>query len=169
MGHGAQGGGGLRLLDLKSARLTARRWQDLSAPDLEALFAPDVVRWLPGGFQGTTDDASRRAFLDMLAAEAETVALYSAEGGIGLLILSHPEPDSSERHIGYLLAEKDWGKGLASELLRAVQALFRGSGVVLAGGVMDDNAASARVLEKTGFTGTREGDEMVYRWNSAAG
>lgn len=128
-----------------------------------------MVRWLPGGFQGTTDEAGRRAFLDMLSAEAEAVALISQDGGIGLLILSRPQPGSAERHIGYLLAQSAWGQGLASELLRAVQDMFRASGVVLSGGVMDENAASARVLEKAGFTGIREGDEVVYRWDSTSG
>jgi RimJ/RimL family protein N-acetyltransferase len=169
LGHGAQGGSGLRLLDLQSERLTAARWQDLSAAELAALFAPAVVRWLPGGFQDQADDAARRAFLELLSAEAETVALFHEGAGAGLLILSRAQPGSPERHIGYLLAEQAWGKGLASELLHAVQDLFRGSGVVLLGGVMDENAASARVLEKAGFTGTRERGETVYRWDSAAG
>lgn len=168
MGHGAQGGGGLKLLDLQCPRLRAARWQDLTATELEALFAPEVVRWLPGGFQGPADDAARREFLGILSSEADVVALISDEGGTGLLILSHPQPGSAGRHIGYLLAERAWGKGYATELLRAVQVLFRGSGAVLSGGVMEENGASARVLEKCGFTGTREGDETVYRWDSSA-
>lgn len=169
MGYGAQGGGGLNLQDLHSLRLRAVRWQELSAAELNELFAPDVVRWLPGGFQGTADEAARRRFLGQLSQAAEVVALRAEGRGIGLLILSYPRAGSRERHIGYLLAERGWGKGLATEMLRAVQDLFRGSGVVLSGGVMDDNAASARVLEKAGFAGTREGDEVIYRWDSAAG
>ncbi len=172
MGHGAQSRGSLRLLDLQSPRFRAGHWQDLSAADLELLFAPEVTRWLPGGFHGLADDAARRQFLEAMSGEAETVALFADGWGIGLLILSYEDTGRSEpgrrptRHIGYLLAQHVWGQGYASALLQAVQALFRGSGTIISGGVMDENAASARVLEKAGFRGSRNGAETTYCWDS---
>lgn len=53
---------------------------------------------------------------------------------------------------------------LASELISGLQAHFSGSGICLSGGVLLENAASARVLEKAGFTPQPSAGEMVYSW-----
>ncbi|MGR3760186.1 GNAT family N-acetyltransferase [Roseobacteraceae bacterium NS-SX3] len=156
----------MSLSDLHSARLQAVPWQELAAEDLEALFAPEVVRWLPGQFQDLENDTARRAFLNGLARQAEVVALLAEGQGAGLVILSRPSPDDGTRHLGYLFAEPFWGQGLASEVIAALQAQFRGTGVTLSGGVMPENAASARVLEKAGFEGTASGDETVFIWHA---
>lgn len=155
----------MTLSALRSARLTAVPWPRCNATELAALFAPEVVRYLPPGFQGLDDDDVRRSFLNSLADEAEVVALrMQGEGCVGLLILSLPQ--DGVRHLGYLLARRVWGQGLASEMLAALQDLLGGTGVTLAGGVMDANTASARVLEKAGFVaGSGDGD-TVYRWTA---
>lgn len=155
----------MSLLELQTSRLRAVRWQDLTAAELAELFAPKVVQWLPEGFQAQNSDQARREFLAAVAQQAEVAGLRKAEGqGIGLLILSYPEDGSKTRNLGYLLAEAAWGQGLASELISGLQAHFGGSGICLSGGVMQENAASARVLEKTGFTPQPAGGETVYRW-----
>ncbi|OBY24432.1 GNAT family N-acetyltransferase [Leisingera sp. JC1] len=157
----------MSLLDLKTGRLRAAPWQDLTAAELAGLFAPKVVQWLPDGFQAQGSDQSRREFLAAVSQQAEVAALCNAAGeGVGLIILSFPEEGSSIRNLGYLFAESAWGQGLASELIGGLQAHFRGSGVTLSGGVMQENAASARVLQKSGFTPEPAGAETVYSWFS---
>ncbi|KIC31919.1 GNAT family N-acetyltransferase [Leisingera sp. ANG-S5] len=159
----------MSLLDLKTRRLRAGAWQDLTAAELEGLFAPKVVQWLPAGFQAQGGDQSRRDFLAAVSQQAEVVALRTVSGeGVGLIILSLTEDSSSIRNLGYLFAEAVWGQGLASELIAGLQAHFRGSGVTLSGGVMQENAASARVLQKAGFTPAPAGEETVYSWYSGA-
>ncbi|MEW2911361.1 GNAT family N-acetyltransferase [Leisingera sp. JC11] len=157
----------MSLLELKTKRLQAAPWQDLTAMELAKLFDPKVVQWLPAGFQTAQDHSARQAFLQAVSQQAEAVALSNTSGeGIGLIILSYPEDGSKTRNLGYLFVEDAWGQGLASELISGLQAHFRGSGVTLSGGVMQENAASARVLQKAGFTPEPAGAETVYSWFS---
>ncbi|MEX0303034.1 MAG: GNAT family N-acetyltransferase [Leisingera sp.] len=157
----------MSLLDFQTARLQAVPWQDLTALEMAGLFAPNVVRWLPQGFQATEDDGARRAFLAAVSQQAEVIALRNLAGqSIGLVILSFPEEGRLIRNLGYLFAEPAWGQGLASELIAGLQVHFRGSGVTLSGGVMQENAASARVLEKAGFTPEPMGAETVFCWRA---
>ena len=57
-----------------------------------------------------------------------------------------------EAHIGYLLAQQRWGKGVATEALQALTLwLSKYRSGRLVAGVDSENAASTRVLEKLGF------------------
>ncbi|KIC07776.1 acetyltransferase [Leisingera sp. ANG-M1] len=159
----------MSLRELQTSRLRAAPWQGLADAELADLFAPNVVQWLPAGFQSPADEGARRAFLQAVSQQAEVIALRNPAGqGIGLVILSFPEEGGATRNLGYLFAESAWGQGLASELIAGLQAYFRGSGVTLSGGVMQENAASARVLEKAGFTPELAGAETVYSWRAGS-
>ena len=72
-------------------------------------------------------------------------------GGIGL----EPGADVFRRsaEVGYWLGEPFWGRGLATEALRAVtEYAFRTFDICrLEAGVFEWNPASARVLEKAGY------------------
>ena len=63
--------------------------------------------------------------------------------------------------IGYLIAEQDWGKGLATELLAGLVAWARSQPSVhsVTGGVDPANLASARVLTKNGFDQVEDGED----------
>ena len=75
-----------------------------------------------------------------------------AVGGIGF----HPGKDVGRRtaEIGYWLGEPYWGRGIVSEALRAVteHAFAKHDLVRLQAHVFEWNTASARVLEKAGYT-----------------
>jgi RimJ/RimL family protein N-acetyltransferase len=75
-----------------------------------------------------------------------------AVGGIGL----HPGTDVHRRTaaIGYWLGEEYWGRGIATEALRAVTdyAFAKFDFARLEAFVFEWNLASARVLEKAGYT-----------------
>ena len=70
---------------------------------------------------------------------------------IGLVFLS--SDSEGQAHIGYLLGEKYWGKGLAKELLtNFIEYVAKpGSWLKLVAGVDADNLASSRLLKKLGF------------------
>ncbi|APG46265.1 GNAT family N-acetyltransferase [Phaeobacter porticola] len=163
----------MSLLSLRSDRLVAIRPEEIATGDLAALFAPEVVRWLPPGFQTCEGEADQRAFLRKLQHQAEVIGLADARGEVlGLMVLTDAAPGEDTRHLGYLLAERVWGQGLASELLAALQVQMRGRAVTLAGGVMMQNHGSARVLVKAGFvpdhaeaSAAAEG-EVIYRWRA---
>ncbi len=96
-----------------------------------------------------------------------------AAGGIGI----HPLQDVYRKtaEIGYWLSEPCWGRGIATEAVRALVpiAFERFDIIRLQAGVFSGNTASMRVLEKCGFTReavhhnaiTKNGaimDEMLY-------
>lgn len=76
----------------------------------------------------------------------------TAVGGIGF----HLRTDVARRtaEIGYWLGEPYWGRGIVTEALRAVteHAFANHDLVRLQAHVFEWNAASARVLEKAGYT-----------------
>jgi len=155
----------MSLTSLRTARLRGGDWRALCADDLAALFAPDVVKFLPSGFQGLEVEDEQRSFLAELSQQASVLALFDLSGrGVGLLILSHADQNTPERHLGYLFAQHVWGQGLATELIAALQTEFRDTNVTLCGGVMLGNTASARLLERAGFHGADFDGEVIYRW-----
>lgn len=96
-----------------------------------------------------------------------------AVGGIGISPLEDVKRRTAE--IGYWLAEPFWGRGIATDAVRAlVPVAFDRMGMVrVEAGIHSDNPASLRVLEKCGFTReavhkkavTKNGrllDEVVY-------
>ncbi|WP_416368878.1 GNAT family N-acetyltransferase [Tritonibacter mobilis] len=162
----------MELKDLKSGRLHATEPAQMTAADREALFAPEVVAFLPPGFQNLRTDAARRHLIDALQQEAEVVALSAQDQEIvGLVILSFAHDAAGQRNLGYLFTRRAWGQGYASEMLCALQDQLRGTHVVLSGGVMAENAASARVLQKCGFEPGEKiaSGEMTYVWDAAQG
>ncbi len=93
------------------------------------------------------------------------------ERAVGLVILfeipNEEVDDGVDIRLGYLLAERDWGRGLATELVAGLVAWCRSSGRVrsIAGGVEIDNPASAQVMVKNSFapTGQRQEGEETYQ------
>jgi ribosomal-protein-alanine N-acetyltransferase len=94
-------------------------------------------------------------------------------GGIGIELGTDVFRRSAE--IGYWLGEPFWGRGLATEALRALTdyAFVHFDLCRLEAGVFDWNPASARVLEKAGYVlegrsrlavtkDGRTGDRLVY-------
>lgn len=76
----------------------------------------------------------------------------AAVGAVGLMLRDDVDRVSAE--IGYWLGEEFWGKGIATEAVKAVTAYgirqFRLTRVFAS--VFASNLASARVLEKAGFS-----------------
>lgn len=71
-----------------------------------------------------------------------------------MVILADTRESTAARtiHIGYLIDENAWGKGVATELLRGlVDAVQTLAPVKIVGAVSKENPASARVLQKAGF------------------
>lgn len=144
------------VLDLATCSVRSYR-----ASDEESLarYADNPRIWinLRDGFPNPYTREDARRFIERArAAEPETMFAISvsdeAVGGIGFTLHSDVERVSAE--VGYWLGEPFWGRGIATEALRAVTrlaidlyGLTRVYAVPFAG-----NGASARVLEKAGYT-----------------
>jgi len=146
--------------DFDTPRLSLRRWrpdEDRHAVgELETVLRPRVLQHLPETMQLRADAAPVARWVDDRLAESMLFVARSRSGGhiAGLLILAaFDAPDAPMSvHLGYLLAEAEWGKGLATELLTGlIDAARPAAPLRLVGGTASENAASVRVLEKAGF------------------
>ncbi|MYE06597.1 MAG: GNAT family N-acetyltransferase, partial [Chloroflexi bacterium] len=84
-------------------------------------------------------------------------------GGIGLRLRSDVFRRSAE--IGYWLAEPFWGRGIATAALRALtkHAFEQFNLVRIDASVYEWNPASARVLEKAGYTFEARLARSIYK------
>ena len=153
--------------DFTTDRLAVRNWRaELADPArrmaleeaLEPILTPPVLAHLPPPLQLTGSPGGVPDWVSARAAESDVARIVevATTSLIGLLILAREieagEPETA--HLGYLFAERSWGKGYASELLSGLVAAAQQDGrpLRLVGGVGKDNPASARVLAKAGFT-----------------
>jgi len=138
-----------------SALADGRKRRALEAALTSWLRSP-VLAELPVSMQLTDEPDAIVRWVNARAIESDVHLVEPGEGGepFGLLILARPPGDPSVRtiHIGFLLAERVWGRGYATELLRGLVAAARLLAPVrLRGGVSKDNPASAHALQKAGF------------------
>ena len=143
-------------LPLRTERLVLR---DFRADDLDAVLAysgdPEVVRFM---FYGPRDAAGARAYLDaMLASQAErprrVFELAVEQDGAVVGACDLTLEGEREADLGYILGRSAWGRGLATEITRAlVRAGFEQLGLERIFAVCAvGHAASARVLVKAGL------------------
>lgn len=154
---------------LKTERLTLRRPRLSDAPDV-LLFRGD---WEVQKYNGPVfkEIAEAQALIEDLNAEfAEqegvswAVALTRSDKVIGLFGFHHWSHYHRRAEVGYDMARAYWGKGLASEALRAMipfgfaqMNLHR-----IYAGTIADNHESVRLLERLGFQ--REGTKRQSSW-----
>jgi ribosomal-protein-alanine N-acetyltransferase len=141
--------------------------------DLPALFAvngdDEVFRWSPRESWKTPADGE--AWFSRIMAHRESGAtiqfvIVLRDGGrpVGTLAVFHFEESVGSAEIGYVLGREHWGKGLMKEALAAfVQFAFEALGLKRLEAELDPrNEASAKVLERVGFTreGLRRGNYL---------
>lgn len=155
----------------ETERFWVRRW---TVEDAEASFAiygdPEVWVYMGGG-DGHTDVAQSRAGLERIVARYEEMprmglwAIVEKETGeiVGSVELV-PLDGGPEIEVGYHLARRHWGRGIATEAARGAIAYgFEVLGLPRIVGVCyPENLASRRVLEKSGLVYERRG--QWYGW-----
>lgn len=138
-----------------------RPWAESDAESLQRhANNREVSRHLRDRFPFPYGIEQARAFLGSVATEPSPTVWAievggEAAGGIGLQLNTDVERVSAE--IGYWLGQSVWGRGIASEALKAVsaEAFKRFDLTRLYAVPFADHAASVRVLEKAGYV--REG------------
>jgi [ribosomal protein S5]-alanine N-acetyltransferase len=143
---------------LALSRCEVRSWSEADVASI-ALCAnnPAIWRNLRDGPPEPYGEDDARAYITRVCEQRPEAAFAiavdgTAVGSIGFTLGHNVERVSAE--LGYWLAEPYWGRGIATEAVRAVTAfaiaehgLSRVFALPFAG-----NAASCRVLEKAGFT-----------------
>ncbi|MFD2205760.1 GNAT family N-acetyltransferase [Kiloniella antarctica] len=125
--------------------------------ELLELLTPAVTMFLPEPLQ--LSQKTDRIASWIIARNSESTVLEARDKSthalLGVLILAVTDDADCplEIRLGYLLREKSWGRGIASELLKGLVAWCRENHlpVHFLGGVERGNPASASVLIKTGF------------------
>lgn len=143
---------------LSLERSTIRRYRESDVAELPRIADnPRVWRNLRDAFPHPYTDAEARSWIDRVAGEdpATNFAIEAGgrlAGGIGLVLLADVHRRTAE--VGYWLGEDYWGRGIASEAVRAFSNwAFENFDVCrLQAGVLAWNPPSRRVLEKAGYT-----------------
>ena len=166
-------------MELKLARSTLRPWRRGDEASL-VRHAGNRNVWLnlrdrfPHPYTAKdADDWIAHASVQAPVMNFAIVVDGAAVGGTGLELGTDVFRRSAE--VGYWLGEPFWGRGIATEVLRAVtDYAFATLDICrLEAGVFDWNPASARVLEKAGYTlegrsrlavtkAGRTGDRLLY-------
>jgi RimJ/RimL family protein N-acetyltransferase len=144
---------------LTTARARLTTWLPEDLADLCRLHSdPRAMRYMRSGVED--EDRTRARLATWLREQAERGwTKWRAEDRTGALIGRagfSPSTDGRRRELGYLVAPAQWGRGLATELARALVRWHAehpgGVDPQLGAFAFADNLASRRVLEKVGFT-----------------
>lgn len=139
---------------------------------------PRIAAMMRDAFPSPYTEEDARRFIALAASPGPRIFLAieiggEARGGIGIHLLDDVYRRSAE--IGYWLSESWWGRGIATDAVRAMVpvAFETFDSVRIQAGIFESNKASMRVLEKCGFVReaihtnaiTKNGvtmDEVVY-------
>lgn len=143
---------------LETERLVLRRPRQADEPAIFSRYAsdPEATRYMAWPTHRSLDDT--RAFLQLSDGmwarwpEAGPYLVFARDGVTLLGSAGIGNDDALRAQAGYILARDAWGRGYATEALRASVEAARAAGVRrLEAGVHVDHRASHRVLEKAGF------------------
>ena len=149
----------------ETEHLTVRKFMDGDARKLYENHADDEVRkWFPNECYADPEEALEaiRFYADCVDRESLPYVLGVELKETGELIgdtgISEVEGKPDETEIGYCIGQQYRGKGYASELLDAISGFVASRfGVrTIWGRVVHGNGASAKVLEKNGYTFVKE-------------
>ncbi|MEW6989124.1 GNAT family N-acetyltransferase [Colwelliaceae bacterium 6441] len=117
------------------------------------ILTPNVVENLPPYFHNVTSLSCAQDWFNQMVSESRLLMVNCTSNNttIGFVFVS--ATNNSDAHIGYLLGEAYWGKGLATELVKGlIDAIITENKLKrLIAGVDTDNTASAKLLLKLGF------------------
>lgn len=132
------------------------------------IFSDKVTEYLPIDWKGISQREKPVQWIDdkMKDGMLCSIKFNNSPELIGFLFLygidSQIQP--KEIRIGYVISEKHWGKGIASEVINALVKFFYKQGDIssIVGGVEPDNLASIKVLTKNGFIFSGNNDEVDF-------
>ncbi len=145
----------------ETARLRVRPLADSDFTELYRLLSdPETMKYVRAPYTQETQAHERMAVWAAYAAQCPGLGTFAMEkrdtgefAGFCVARQVGYDPDSPEYEVGYILTPECWGQGLASELVPPLSkylfSLCTASHLVAF--THPDNAASQRVLTKSGF------------------
>lgn len=150
---------------------TAKLEQTTLVNALPSILTPAVVANLPGYFQGIDSIAAAEKWLANMLNECRLLMLQSQQQEVVGLLFIYTE--NQDAHIGYLLAEQYWGRGLAFELLQGFinLASTQSQWHKLIAGVDESNTPSIKLLKKLAFEeqASKENGMLFFEFNLKQG
>lgn len=144
--------------------LAFRAWAKSDAQTLAAMLSSEMVwRYLPEDYPGHVDRQAAEALIELTQADHHLVlAVTNKDVPIGQVRLLYAGAEAAE--VSYWLGEQYWGKGHASEMVKAFcdQSLRERRDLTrLFARVHKENKASQRVLQKARLTPVAENGEWL--------
>ena len=157
---------GIKPCIIKTGRLVLKRIEDEDREPLLRMAADErIVKtyMIPDFVNQAQADAFFRRMQTL--SDADTRFVYGIHlDGVLIGFLNDCELDGTKAELGYFIDPSYWNRGYATEALRAAIAeLFRMGYKQVAAGYFDGNAASRRVMEKSGMHPTQDETVIVYR------
>jgi ribosomal-protein-alanine N-acetyltransferase len=148
-----------RFPTLETPRLILRELALSDAEAIRALHADEDVRRYQGlpampSLEPAREHIARAHKRFRLEAGVSWAIVTRADGALaGTCTYAHFVPALDRGHITYQLARRAWGRGLATEAVRAMVGFGHGAAGLnrIEAVVVPENEASARVLRKAGF------------------
>ena len=159
-------------MDFKTGRLEVVFLVDvnnLSNREIFDLLTDEVTRYLPPDWQGITDNKKAGEWLEKRLCECSVFTIFAnqSENLIGFLFVYGIKEKNKEIRIGYIISEKYWGHGYASEVVGGLVGLMAQTGNVssIIAGVAKGHVGSIKVLTKNGFMYTElNNNTEFYRY-----
>ena len=155
----------LSIAEITSNINSVRLSQLLAA--IPQILTPEVVENLPPYFHDINTQSDARVWYERMMRESRLWIVTDSQLDLPIgFIFAFVECNTA--HIGYLLNQASWGKGLASELLRAfIDEAANTRWHRLIGGVDRSNIASTKLLLKLGFVeqlAKKESEVVFYEY-----
>ena len=147
-----------QIVDDDSKRLYTRKVREL--------LTPAVTRSLPSEWQNISSYKEASNWWQQRIEESSflSIQLKSNHEIIGFIFLYDDETKQVQLdlHIGYLLGESYWAKGYGSELIKGLVDWAYSDKHIrsLVGGVEINNTGSIKVMEKNGFSRSKQGGSV---------
>lgn len=153
-------------MHIKTERLVLRPISDADYPALMVLLRDEQIKktYMLPDFESDEKclDLARRLG-ELSRDESRCVAgIYLGEELIGFV--NDVEMTANSVELGYVIAPAHWGRGYATEALKALIAHLHGRGFREAvTGAFEENTASIRVMQKAGMLRMEKRDRIEYR------
>jgi len=147
-------------MQIRTQRLSLRPLEPADAASIRALAGDFDVARMTGMIPHPYSERDALAWIDRAGQGDEGVVFAVARDGALIGCSGYMPMDAEHAEVGYWIGKPFWGKGFATEAVRAVVAhAFDAHGFAyVKAGHFVDNTRSQRVLGKLGFSS--DGEEM---------
>lgn len=114
----------------------------------------EVVKTLEGiKFPFSLEDAKGYINKSVANKDVFEYAIFYENNFVGTIVLENPDVKNKSYEIGYVIARPYWGKGIATEAVKEMMKIAFNKLKIkrVWAGIITNNPASGRVLEKAGF------------------